>query len=63
MSGFGRRPELNGSGGLDHGTVSAALLAGVVAHGRIGKPLDLDQLTETWFGVPGAGPVLCCWVG
>jgi uncharacterized protein (DUF1501 family) len=46
MSEFGRRPELNGSGGLDHGTASAALLAGAVSLGRIGKPLDLDQLDE-----------------
>jgi uncharacterized protein (DUF1501 family) len=44
MSEFRRRPELNGSGGFDHGTASAALLAGAVSLGRIGKPLDLDQL-------------------
>jgi uncharacterized protein (DUF1501 family) len=46
MSEFGRRPELYGSGGLDHGTASAALLAGAVSLGRIGKPLDLEQLDE-----------------
>ena len=34
------------SGGLDHRTASAALLAGAVSLGRIGEPLDLDQLDE-----------------
>ena len=65
--------RLSRSGGLDHRTASAALLAGAVSLGRIGEPLDLDQhdnfvattlmdqyyatLAETWFGVP-AGDLL-----
>lgn len=46
VSEFGRRPDLNGSGGLDHGTASAALLAGPVSLGRLGDPLDLDRLDD-----------------
>ena len=43
---FGRRPEENGDGGLDHGTASTMLLAGPVALTRIGEPpsyADLDD--------------------
>lgn len=60
MSEFGRRPELNGRGGLDHGTASAALLAGAVSLGRIGKPLGLNQLDEddNFVATIPHGPVL-----
>ena len=44
--GYQRRQVLNGSRGFDHGTASAALLAGAVSRGRIGEPLALDQLDE-----------------
>lgn len=43
---FGRRPEENGSGGLDHGTASAALLLGPVSTGRVGDPTDLDTVDD-----------------
>lgn len=35
---FGRRPEENGDGGLDHGTSSSVLLAGPVPLQRVGEP-------------------------
>jgi uncharacterized protein (DUF1501 family) len=43
---FGRRPEENGSGGLDHGTASTALLLGPVAAARVGEPADLDIVDD-----------------
>ncbi|MFV0308177.1 MAG: DUF1501 domain-containing protein [Desertimonas sp.] len=43
---FGRRPEENASGGLDHGTASAALLLGPVTRGRAGEPVDLGRLDD-----------------
>ncbi|WP_117000035.1 DUF1501 domain-containing protein [Desertimonas flava] len=46
VSEFGRRPELNGSGGLDHGTASTALIAGPVPLGRLGDPVDLSRVDE-----------------
>jgi hypothetical protein len=46
MSEVGHRPALIGSGRLDRGMVSAALLAGSVTFGRIGEPLDVDQFEE-----------------
>lgn len=43
---FGRRPEENGSSGLDHGTASAALLLGPVSGGRVGEPASLTDLDD-----------------
>lgn len=43
---FGRRPEENGSGGLDHGAASVALLAGAVGTGRVGEAIDLEHLDD-----------------
>ena len=43
---FGRRARDNGSGGLDHGTASTALLAGPVNPGRYGASPSLTDLDE-----------------
>ena len=43
---FGRRPEENGDGGLDHGTASTMLLAGPVALTRIGEPPSYTDLDD-----------------
>lgn len=43
---FGRRAGDNGSGGLDHGTASVALVTGPVTPGRYGQPPSLTELDE-----------------
>lgn len=43
---FGRRPEENGSAGLDHGTASTLLVTGPVASARVGEPVDFSRLDD-----------------
>lgn len=43
---FGRRPEENGDGGLDHGTASSVMLAGPVTLQRLGEPLSLTDFDD-----------------
>lgn len=43
---FGRRPEENGDGGLDHGTASTVLLAGPVPRQRVGEPPSFTDLDD-----------------